>query len=154
MVSKLCLPDGLRLARPADIPRLCELGLEAMQQDPYPSQVISAEKIHSTVLECVSSPSSYCVVAVDEDKVIQGCVAAVTHEQMFYERKQASVVMFYCKIPGAGVKCLRAFLRWARSRPTIKSIIFTIEINADPRIGKLLGRLGLSESLPVYMETR
>jgi hypothetical protein len=73
---------------------------------------------------------------------------------LFHERKQATVIQFWTTAPGAGAPLIRHFLQWARSRRAIKSIVFTVEGGADPRIVKLLKRMGLRQELPVMMETR
>jgi len=143
----------IRPATPSDIPAITSLGLEALMNDPYPNLVISPEKVEKMAIECVSAATNFCWVA-EEDGEVVAAVSALVHDMMFYERKQATVVQFYTRKSGAGIKLIREFLGWARGRRVIKMICFTLECNADPRIGKLLRRLGLSEALPVYMELR
>lgn len=143
----------IRVASPADIPAITSLGLEALQSDPFEGLVISPEKVEEMARECVSSATNFSWVA-EEDGEVVGAVSALVHPMMFYERKQATVVQFYTRRNGAGIKLIREFLGWARGRRVIKMICFTLECNADPRIGKLLKRLGLNEALPVYMELR
>ena len=143
----------IRQAIPADISAIVELGLEALKIDPYPNLVISEIKIFSLATECVSAATNFAWVAEKDGKVV-GAVCAIVHPLMFYERSQASVVQIYCQYPGDGLKLLREFLRWARSRPVIKMICVTLEAKADPRIGKLLNRLGLQKELPVYLEIK
>ena len=87
-----------------------------------------------------------------DDGAIVGSVLAIVTPIMFYERKQATVVQFYCKAPGYGVKLLRQLLAWCQGRRIIRMVVFTLEVRADPRIGKLLRRLGLTSELPVYMK--
>lgn len=143
----------IRAANPSDIPAITALGIEALEKDAFPSMVIAPDKVEAMALECVSSASNFAWVAEENGKVV-AAVSALVHELMFYERKQASVVQFYTTYPGAGIKLIREFLRWARSRRVIKMICFTLEVDADPRIGKMMKRLGLKEELPVWMELR
>ena len=121
--------------------------------DPYPNLVIDKEKVRAVALECVSSASNFAWVTEVDGKVVAAVSAFVT-DMLFYERKQANVVQFYTTCPNAGLPLIREFLRWARSRRVIKMICFTLEIQADPRIGKLLSRLGLKSELPIFMELR
>lgn len=144
----------IRKAVPADIPAIVELGIEALKDDPLDGLLISREKVEKMAIECVSAANNFGWVCERDGKVV-GAVGALVHELMFYERKQASCVMFYCKqAPGEGIALIRQFLRWARGRPAIKLIVFTLERHADPRIGRLLGRMGLKTGLPVFIETR
>jgi len=132
---------------------IVELGLEALNLDPYNKLVISKRKIISLANECISSANNFAWV-VEHDNKIKGAVCALIHPIMFYEKSQASVLQFYCKVPGAGIKLLRTFMEWVDSRPVIKLVVFTLEGNADPRIGKLLNRLGLKKDLPVYIKVK
>lgn len=143
----------IRKAVPADIPAIVALGIEALNIDPLEELLISPEKVKAMATECVSSANSFAWVC-EIDGQVQGAVVALVHELMFYERKQASCIMFYCRARGWGLPLMRQFLCWARSRPAIKLIVFTLERNMDPRIGVLLKRLGLKTGLPVFIETR
>lgn len=141
----------IRVATPDDIDSIVELGMEALQSDPYEGLTISRVKVYTVALECVSSANNFAWVA-EKDGEIVGAVCAIVHPIMFYEKRQASVVQYYSKEAGEGVKLLREFMKWAASRPVIKMVCFTLEINTDPRIGRLLSRLGLHEDLPVYLK--
>lgn len=143
--------SGIRKATPDDIHAIIELGLEALAKDAYPNLVVSKVKMYSLATECISSANNFAYVAVKDD-IIVGAVSALVHSMLFYERSQASVVQFYCKVPGQGIKLLRELMKWVDSRPVIKMVCFTLDVKADPRIGKLLIRLGLSEELPVYLK--
>jgi len=44
-------------------------------------------------------------------------------------------------------------LEWAE-KPGIKAVVFMLEGNADPRIIKLLERMGFTEKMPVLVKWR
>ena len=140
----------IRKAKPSDIGDVARLGIEALNLDPYENLRIDEDKVKAIATECISAPCNFCWVA-EKDGEIVGAVTAIVHPMAFYERNQASVVQFYCKDPGQGIKLIRELLSWAKGRPAIKMVCFTLECRADPRIGKLLKRLGLQNELPVYM---
>jgi len=129
------------------------LGMEALKRDPYPGLLISRAKVEAMAQELLTG-AGHCCMVCERDGVVVGAFGALVHEMTFYERKQASVVQFYCKSPGDGIKLIREGLRWLRGRRAVKMICFTVEHRADPRIGKLLRRLGLHSDLPVYLELR
>lgn len=144
----------MRAAKLSDIDGLMALGIEAMEKDPYEGLVMDRKKMRNMLVECISGASNFCWLVEDDEGAPQAAVTVLVHPMMFYERNQASVVQFYSRVPGWGVKLIREFLKWARGRRAIKMIVFTLEPGADPRIGRLLERLGLRQALPVYMETR
>lgn len=143
----------IRPAKPQDIDGIVALGIEALKNDPYEGLVISEERVREAARECISGANHFCWIAEDDGTVV-AAVSAFALPMMFYERFQLTVVQFYSKAAGQGVKLLREMLRWADGRPAIKSIVFTLEHKADPRIGKLLRRLGFTAELPVYMKIR
>lgn len=143
----------IRKATPADIPAIVELGIEALNKGAYQNMVISREKVEATARQCVSSAQHFAWVA-ERDGVVGGSLVACVHDCMVYERQQATVVQWYCKIPGEGIRLMREFLRWADSRPAIKMKAVSLEYDADPRIGYILKRLGLNLTLPAYIGTK
>jgi hypothetical protein len=146
-------PVPIRKAKPADLTAIVALGIEALEKTNHPGVVISRAKVEDIARQCVTSSANFAWVA-ERDGIVGGAVCARVHECLHYAQKQASVVQFYSKIPGEGVKLIREFLRWARGRPAIKMIVFTLEADADPRIEKLLARLGLQKKLPIFLQTK
>lgn len=135
----------------ADVGAIIELGIESLEvNDPYPELRISRDKIRNMTIEIVSSASHFAWVD-DRDGRIVGAVCALSHEMMFYERRQLSVVMFYCREPGGGGFMIRQLVKWFKTRPILKLCMFTLEHGADPRIGELLVKLGLNRELPNYV---
>lgn len=147
------------MIRPAtirDLDAVIELGLEALNTDPYEGLVISLERVRGVAHDCIAGSSHFCWVA-ETDGVVTGAVTVFVQDWSFYERKQASVVQFYCNGPSAGhhlVALIKAMMEWADGRRIIKGIVFTLEYNVDARIERLLERFGFSISLPVYMRLR
>ena len=102
-------------------------------------------------LLCVSSAQHFAWVSEVDGEVV-GSVGGYVSDMTFYERKQCAIVQFYA--PGAPwewVKLIRECLNWCRRRPLIKLVTFTLEPDADPRIGKVLTKMGLHQEL-MYVE--
>jgi len=138
----------IRRAVPDDIRGVAQLGIEALQKNGYEELVIDAQKVYNVAQEVITGAGNFCLVAVRHGKIV-GAVSALIQEQLFYQRKVANVVQFYCTEPGLGVKLIREFLRWVESRPAIKSVMFCLEVHADPRVATLLRRLGMRNEFPV-----
>ena len=146
-------PPFVRIARTGEMRAVTNLCVEAVKSGPYPNLVPDKDKIFNVVRECISGPAHFVHVVEDNGELV-GVIMAHVSPILMYERDQASVIQFYSREPRYEVKLMVAFLRWARSRRKIKSIIFVVEYGVDPRVPKLLKRVGLNEVLPVYMETR
>ena len=142
-----------RRAVPSDIGAIVDLGIEALKANGYERLVISPSRVTDLARNCVSGAGNIAMVAEKDGEVV-AAVCGIVHPMMCYERSQLSIVQFFTRVPGCGVPLMRAVLAWARSRPIIKSIVFTLETRADPRIGMLLKRLGLQNELPVYMSVQ
>lgn len=143
----------IRKAVPNDIHAIVDFGIEVLNINPYENLSISRVKVYSMATECVSSSNNFAWIAEKNDKIV-GVVGALVHPMMFYEGSQASVVQFFCKSPGNGIKLLRKLMDWIEGRHVIKMTCFSLEVRADPRIGKLLNRLGLDKELPIYIKIR
>ena len=140
----------IRKATPNDLNRIVELGIEALRIERYPNLVLSQERLQAMAVACISSTQHFSWVCEQEGKLM-GAVLAMTVPGFWFERSECNVIMFFCKAPGEGVKMLRELLRWYRSRPILKRLMFVCEFDADPRIEKLLSRLGAKKICPVYM---
>ena len=147
----------IRHATIHDLKAVAALGIEALEKNPLPNMVISRDRVldHATV--CITDAGSYCAVVEDDDGQVVGALSALTHEMMFYERRQSSVLQCYCKLKPWGLWLIKDFLRWTRSRRVIKLITFTLD-SADPeeqeRFAHLLERVGFAPDLPVYVRYR
>jgi hypothetical protein len=141
----------IRNATPSDIKAITELGIESLEvNDPYPELRISPGKVKEMATELVTSAANFAWVSEIDGEVV-GAVCGLSHDLMFYERKQLSVVMFYCRVPGDGGRLIKKLVDWYYSRPILKLCIFTLESNSDPKIGQFLVKRGLKRELPNYV---
>jgi len=141
----------IRKAVPGDIDIIVELGIESMEVNAqYPELLVSESRIRELMRELVSGSSHF--VWVDEigGRVV-GVVCGMVHDIMFYERKQLSVVMLYCREPGGGGFLVRKMMKWFRSRPALKACVFSVENGLDDKIGEFLIKMGLQRKLPTYI---
>ena len=142
---------SIRKATPKDIDAIVELAVESVSRDPLPVR-IDRDAMRAMALECMG-PAHFAWVAEVDGKV-EGCVGALVQRGFWFDRMQASVLLFYTRVPGAGAALIREFARWVKSRPSIKLALFSLEHNADPRIGKFLRRLGFVLENPQFVYVR
>lgn len=142
----------IRQAKPQDVAQIVELAVESVSRDPLPVR-IDREGMAEMARELIAGNAHFAWVAEEDGKVV-GAVGAITQPGFWHERMSCSVVMFYCRRPGAGIALLREFARWVKSRPTIKIASFHLEPGMDERIGVLLKRLGFTLSSPQFVYVR
>jgi hypothetical protein len=90
------------------------------------------------------NPAHFMWVAEDSDGKVGAAVAACVQQGFWFERMQCSVLLFYTRVPGAGLPLLREFAAWVKSRSGIKIAVFSLEPGVDPRIIKFLKKVGFS----------
>jgi hypothetical protein len=130
----------IRKAMPADADAVVDIAVESVSQNPIPVR-IDKESMKDMALTCMGN-AHFCWVS-EVDGEIVAAVAAFSQASFWYERQQCSVLLYYTRVPGEGVKLLREFMRWVKSRPAIKVAVMELEPEADPRLVKILSRIGL-----------
>lgn len=123
-----------------DAPSIVELAVESVSRDPLPVKV-SREAMAEMTRVVISSPAHFCWVGEEDGRVVSA-LAALTQPGFWFERQQCSVLLFYSRVNGGMVPLLRAFAQWVKERPAIKLAVFELEPASDPRLAKLLRRLG------------
>ena len=134
-----------RKAKPEDVPAIVDIAVESVSRDPLPVK-ISREAMADTARTCLN-PAHFVWVSEVDGKVV-AAMGACVQPSFWYEKLQCSVLLYYSRIPGAGIPLIREFARWVKSRSAIKVAVLEMEPDADPRIVRLMKRLGFSrESL-------
>jgi GNAT superfamily N-acetyltransferase len=132
----------IRKATHADIGQLLDLSCESVTRDPLPVKV-DRDGMRTMALQVIGNPAHFAWVA-EEDGTLTAAVAAVVQPGFWFRGLQASVILFYARETGEGVRLIREFARWAKSRGGIKLAVFELEPGADERIERLLRRLGFA----------
>ena len=134
-----------RKATMQDIPVIIDIAVESVSVDPLPVK-IDKDAMADTARTCLN-PAHFMWVAEDDGKVV-AAMAACVQQGFWFHRMQCSVLLYYTRVPGAGLPLLREFAKWVKSRSAIKLAIIELEPNADPRLVKFFKRLGFArESL-------
>ena len=131
-----------RAATLRDEDALVDLAVESVSRDPLPVKV-STSAMRETFRAIVGRPAHFVWVAEQDGKVVASVVAQVG-AGFWFERLQCSVLLYYSRQPGAGVPLLRRFAAWVKGRTAIKIAVFELEPGVDPRLMRLLARLGFA----------
>lgn len=131
-----------RKAKLEDIPAIVEIAVESVSHDPLPVKV-SREAMAETATALLT-PAHFMWVAEDDDGKVVAAVAACVQPGFWFERLQCSVLLYYTRVPGAGLKLLREFAKWVQSRSAIKLAVIELEPNADPRLVKFFKKIGFA----------
>ena len=134
-----------RKAKLDDVPAIVDIAVESVSRDPLPVK-INRDAMADTERTCLN-PAHFMWVAEQDGKVVAS-VAACVQQSFWFDKLQCSVLLYYTRVPGAGVALLREFAKWVKSRSAIKVAVLELEPNADPRLVKFLKRVGFErESL-------
>jgi hypothetical protein len=134
-----------RRATQADIPAIVDIAVESVSRDPLPVKIDRSAMADTA--RTLLNPAHFMWVAEQAGRVV-AAVAACVQPGFWFEKLQCSVLLYYTRVPMAGVGLLRRFAEWVKSRPGIKLAIIELEPDADPRLVRYLKRLGFArESL-------
>jgi hypothetical protein len=134
-----------RRAQLSDVNDIVEIAVESVLRDPLPVK-IDREAMAAMARECMG-PAHFMWVAEEDGKVV-AAVAAHVSPGFWFQKLQASVLLYYTRKPGAGLPLLREFAKWVKSRSAIKIAVFELEPGVDPRLVRFLKKLGFGrESL-------
>lgn len=128
-----------RRAKFEDVPAIVDIAVESVSRDPLPVK-ISREAMTATATTCLN-PAHFVWVAEQDGKVV-AAMGACVQPSFWYEKLQCSVLLYYSRVPGAGLPLMREFARWVKSRSAIKVAVLELEPNADPRLIKFMKRVG------------
>jgi hypothetical protein len=134
-----------RKARLDDVSAIVDIAVESVSRDPLPVK-IDREAMAETA-RTLLNPAHFLWVAESKGKVV-AAVAACVQPSFWFEKLQCSVLLYFTRVPMAGVGLLRRFAEWVKGRSGIKLAIIELEPGADPRLVRYLKRLGFArESL-------
>lgn len=140
----------IRPATTADVPAIVDLAVESVSINPLPVR-LDRQAMGDTARALIIGNQHFSWVSVKDGRVV-GAVGACVQPGFWFQRNQASVLMFFAH--AGGIELLRELARWVRARPTIKVAVFSLEPGMDPRIGHLLSRLGFGRQSIAYTYVR
>ena len=131
-----------RPAKHSDADAILDLAVESVSRDPLPV-TISRSAMRDTFDAVVGKPNHFAWVA-EQDGTVVACVAAQSGFGFWFERQQCSVILYYGRVIGSVVPLLIQLARWIKSRPVIRLAVIELEPTTDPRLMRLMRRLGFA----------
>lgn len=132
----------IRPAKKGDIAAIVALAVESVSRDALPLKV-APDRMAEMAHQLIGNPAHFVWVQEIDGEVV-GCVAACVQPGFWFQHLQASVLLYYARPPGGVALLLRRLSSWLKSRSGIKLCIAELEPKADPRLVKLLRRLGFA----------
>jgi hypothetical protein len=141
------------MIRPAVLSDLHEiLGIARDEARQYRNLKVDMKKIHKGVIQAISSAKHFCWVEVNDQNYATGVLIGLTSENLWAQRSNCLVVLWYSKVVGNGVKLLRAFKKWVQSRRLIRVAGFVPDSNhIGQRPFLLAERMGFSRCGGAYL---
>jgi len=141
------------MIRPATLMDVEAIFSEAIfQQRIYENLKPNQEKIRKGIIEAISTAKHFVWVSVNKQNQPRGVLIGLTSENLWAQRQNCNIVMWVSDIPGDGVKLLRQFREWIRSRRAIKVAGFAPDTNTiDPRVWKLAEMMGFERHGGAYL---
>lgn len=130
-----------RKAKLDDVPGIVDIAVESVSRDPLPVK-LDPQAMADMARTCLN-PAHFLWVAEKDGQVVAS-VAACAQPSFWYRGLQASVLLYYSRVPGAGLPLLREFAKWVKSRSAIKVAVLELEPGADPRFARFLKRAGFA----------
>jgi hypothetical protein len=131
-----------RKAKFQDIPAIVEIAVISVSNNPLPVN-IDREAMARMAQACIN-PAHFAWVAEDENGKVVAVFGACVQKSFWYDKMQCSVLLYYSLIKGAGIRLIREFANWVKSRSAIKVASVTLEPDVDPRLIRLFKRLGFA----------
>lgn len=134
-----------RKAKLEDVPAIVDIAVESVSRDPLPVK-INRDAMADTARTCLN-PAHFVWVSEQDGEVV-AAMGACVQPSFWFDKLQCSVLLYYTRVPGAGLPLLREFAKWVKSRSAIKVAVIEFEPGVDPRLVKFMKKMGFArESL-------
>lgn len=138
----------IQRATPMDVIELAQQQITLLSND---SLLISKDKVRNLLTQCVSSAAHFAIIEKKPD-AISGALVAYVDRLTFHERSQAAAFMFFGNSIETKAQLVEAFIAWAKERPLIKRVVFSLEYELDQETVGILRTFGVTKQLPVYFD--
>lgn len=123
----------LRPATLQDLGQIMDVAIR-LAEERYPLRV-DKDRMKALGTELISGAAHFAWVDADEDNRIRAVLMAHTGDNLWAQRKNASVLLWWSERPGLGWALLRRFRDWITSRRAIRvaGLMFDCDVPAAAR---------------------
>lgn len=141
------------MIRPATLSDIYAIeGIAASEALKYPELKIDSKKVRHLITTAISSAKHFCWVSVDDNDEVYGALAGISSENLWAQRQNCIVALWYSAIHGDGVRLMKEFLKWVDTRRIIRVAGIVPDNNEiDPRVWQLAERLGFRKHGGAYL---
>lgn len=118
----------------------------------YPRMKVSPERIRKGIIEAISTARHFAWVSVDKRNRPRGVLIGLSGDNLWAQRQNCNIVLWTSAIRGDGVKLLKEFRNWIRSRRAIRVAGFAPDTDSiDSRVWNLAQRMGFKRHGGAYL---
>ncbi len=126
-----------------EVPAVADFAIEGMP--PHAGLRLSRAKVEAVVGHFACTPSDFQLAAFFNGKLV-GAIAACVSEMHFFERCEATVMVYQARGPhGVGRELVRRLVDWARGDFRIRRVQFPIDAGARRGYARLVARYGFKQ---------
>jgi hypothetical protein len=140
----------IRPAILADVDAIFDLAIALYSQ--YPQLKPDLVKIRKGIIQAISSAKHFAWISESPHEGLKGVLIGLTSENLWAQRKNCFVPLWYSERRGDGAKLLRAFKIWVQSRRAIQVAGFVADSKyVDSRAWLLAERIGFKRCVGAYL---
>jgi GNAT superfamily N-acetyltransferase len=134
-----------RRLQPGDIEQAQDFATQGLRPHLYPSLRLEPGKVRAALEHFASSTTDFHMAAVQGNRIVGG-IAALVHENLWFERCDATVVMFRATVVGVGAALLAGLKAWADDTMRVRRVFLPLEFDARPGMQRLVRRYGFNRT--------
>lgn len=140
----------IRPATLADVDAIFDLAMALSPQ--YPKLKPDKIKIRKGIIQAISSAKHFAWVSESPYEGLKGALIGLTSENLWAQRQNCFVPLWFTERRGDGPKLLRAFKTWVQSRRAIRVAGFVADSKyVDQRAWLLAERIGFKRCVGAYL---
>tara|TARA_Y100000310_G_C20153927_1_gene566037 strand:+ start:124 stop:558 length:435 start_codon:yes stop_codon:yes gene_type:complete len=141
------------MIRPAtliDVESIFDIAREQCER--YPELKMSPARVRKGIIEAISTARHFVWVSVNGRNEPRGVLIGLASDNLWAQRQNCNIVLWTSAIRGDGMKLLREFRNWIRSRRAIRVAGFAPDTNhIDLRVWKLAEMMGFKRHGGAYL---
>lgn len=140
----------IRPATMSDFEAIFTISME--QAEMYEKLIPDQKKIRYGLQQAISSAKHFCWVDEDTTGKVGAVIIGLSSDNLWAQRQNCFVALWYSRIPNSGRKLLVKFKEWVESRRIIRVAGFVHDTDKmDPRMLCLLDRMGFKQRGGTYL---